>query len=264
MINIFQARYAAGEKISVVTCYDYTFARIMNNSDIDCLLVGDSLGMVIQGNSSTLPVTVEDIIYHTRAVRRGAPDKMIIADMPFLSWSSVENAVLNAGRIMAEGGCDAVKIEGSGEHTLQAIGRMIDAGIPVMGHIGLTPQSVHTLGGYKVQGKTEDQAEKLKLAAKKLTEHGVFAILMEMIPGELGKAITENAGVPTIGIGAGQHTSGQVLVIYDLLGLNPDFNPKYLKKYDNLYERIQGTLNNYNKEIKENLFPEKTNTFGIS
>ena len=261
-LKLFEDKYSNNENISIVTCYDYSFARILNNSLIDCLLVGDSLGMVIQGNDSTLPVEVDDIIYHSRAVRRGAPEKIIIGDMPFLSCSSVEKAVLNAGKIITKGKCDAVKVEGSDDHTLQVIKRLIESGIPVMGHIGLTPQNVHTLGGHKVQGKTPEKAKQLINAAKSLEEIGIFSLLIEMIPEDLAQKITKTAGVPTIGIGAGRFTSGQVLVIYDLLGLNPDFNPRYLKKYTNLYDEIINALNNFDKEVKGNIFPKETNAFG--
>ena len=260
--SLFSERFAKKQKIALVTCYDYTFARLLNDSEADCLLVGDSLGMVIQGNDSTLPVTLDDMIYHCRAVRRGAPDKMVICDMPFLSYQvSVESALVNAGRILAEGNCHAVKIEGHTEHNLAVIRKLSENGIPVMGHIGLTPQSVHTLGGYRVQGKTEDSGMQLVKAATEMEKAGVFSLLLELIPAGLGEMISNTVGVPTIGIGAGNQTHGQVLVLYDLLGLNPGFHPRHLKKYAELGQQTIQAINEYAREVGNGKFPSAENSF---
>lgn len=261
IVNLFRDKSGSGKKISVLTCYDYTFARLLNKSDIDALLVGDSLGMVINGHESTLPVSMEDMIYHCRAVKKGAPDKPIICDMPFMSYqSSVSDAVFNAGRLMKEG-CHAVKLEGADEHTLTVIKRLTESGIPVMGHIGLTPQSVHTLGGFRVQGKDKDSEKMILEAAGKLGAAGAFSLLLEMIPGALAVKITKTVGVPTIGIGAGNHTSGQVLVVYDMLGMDPDFTPKYLKKFAELGKTIIQASNQYHAEVNKASYPGEDNTF---
>jgi len=258
----FRELYRKREMISVVTCYDFSFASIVQKSSVDAILVGDSLGMVIQGQRSTLPVTVDEIIYHTKAVRKGAPDKYIISDLPFLSYQvSVESGLQNVGRIMKETDADAVKLEGASEKTLQIIQEITEAGIPVQGHLGLTPQSVHTLGGFKVQGKTESDADRIIESAEKLQEAGVFSIVLEMVPEELGKKMAESVDVPIIGIGAGRYVSGQVLVIYDLLGMNSAFNPRFLKKYADLNSVIMNALNEYSFEVKDSSFPSDKNVF---
>ncbi len=258
----FRELYRKREMISVVTCYDFSFASIVQKSSVDAILVGDSLGMVIQGQRSTLPVTLDEIIYHTKAVRKGAPDKYIISDLPFLSYQvSVESGLQNVGRIMKETDADAVKLEGASEKTLQIIQEITEAGIPVQGHLGLTPQSVHTLGGFKVQGKTESDADRIIESAEKLQEAGVFSIVLEMVPEELGRKVAESVDVPIIGIGAGRYVSGQVLVIYDLLGMNSAFNPKFLKKYADLNSVIMNALNQYSFEVKDSSFPSDKNVF---
>ncbi len=258
----FRKKYEAKEPISVLTCYDYTFAKLFNETDVDCLLVGDSLGMVIQGNDSTLPVTLDEIIYHTKAVCKGAPSKTIIADLPFLSYqTSVEEGIRSAGRILKETNASCIKLEGDSDLVLEQTKRMTEAGIPVFAHLGLTPQSVHTLGGHRVQGKTESSQTKMIQKARELAEAGAFALLLEMIPEGLGKKITESISIPTIGIGAGRYTSGQVLVMQDVLGLNPDFTPKFLKKYGNLAEAVKTAANLYHKEVSKREFPSESNVF---
>lgn len=262
IVNLFEKKYTSKEKISILTCYDYTFAKLLNSSNIDCILVGDTLGMVIQGNESTLPVSVDDMIYHCRAVKRGAPDKPIICDMPFMSYQiSIEEAIHHAGRLMVEGLCHAIKLEGADEYCLQLIKRLVAIGIPVMAHIGLTPQSVHTLGGFKVQGREEHSRDIIFKEALNLEKAGVFSILMEMVPAELGSKISNAVGVPTIGIGAGNGTGGQVLVLQDMLGMDADFNPKYLKKFANLSAIITNAANQYAKEVMEGSFPDNKNFF---
>jgi 3-methyl-2-oxobutanoate hydroxymethyltransferase len=250
------------QPISVVTCYDYSFARIIQQSDIDSILVGDSLGMVVQGHNSTLPVTLDEMIYHTKAVRRGAPDKFIIIDLPFLSYqTSLEEGIRSAGKAMKESGADAVKLEGGDGDSLELVYRLVEIGIPVMGHLGLTPQSFQTLGGYRVQGKDEKSANLIHTQSLSLQDAGAFSIVLEMIPEVLGERISQELKIPTIGIGAGRKTDGQVLVIYDLLGMNSDFKPKFLKTYANLGETIQTSLDQYHKEVIENSFPTKDNVF---
>jgi 3-methyl-2-oxobutanoate hydroxymethyltransferase len=261
VIQKFFNLYESDEKISVVTCYDYSFARILNLSNVDCVLVGDSLGMVIQGESSTLPVTLEDMIYHTKAVRRGYKG-FVITDLPFLSYqTSFEKGIESAGRILKEAKADAVKLEGADEFVLKQVERLSKIGVPVMGHLGLTPQSFQILGGYKVQGKDLESRKKILKDAKNLQEAGAFSLVLEMIPENLAKEITESLKIPTIGIGAGRYTSGQVLVLQDLLGMNSNFNPKFLKKFTNLEEIVLLALNTYNSEVKKNLFPSQENVF---
>jgi 3-methyl-2-oxobutanoate hydroxymethyltransferase len=250
------------EKISVITCYDASFARLVSKTNIDCILVGDSLGMVIQGFNSTVPVTLDEMIYHTKSVKRGSTNKYVICDLPFLSYhTSLENAVLSAGKVLKETEADAVKLEGASKNILEIINRLTDIGIPVMGHLGLTPQSYQTLGGYRVQGKDTKEAEKIYDDAHALEKAGVFSIVLEMIPSSLGKKISESLTIPTIGIGAGVDTDGQVLVLYDLLGMNNDFDPKFLKKYANLEEIIKNSLNTYHEETINSAFPKPENSF---
>ena len=250
------------QKISIVTCYDYSFATILSESDIDCILVGDSLGMVIQGYNSTLPVTLDEMIYHTKAVKRGSGKKWVVCDLPFLSYQiSIEQCIESCGRVLKETNCDAVKIEGADEILLEAIHRMQKIGIPVMGHLGLTPQSFQVLGGFRVQGKDESSAKQIYEDAKALEKAGVFSIVLEMLPESLGKKISESITANTIGIGAGKFTDGQVLVLQDLLGMNKNFNPKFLKKYADLSRIISESINQYNKEVKEELFPNSETTF---
>lgn len=260
----FRKKYEAKEPISVITCYDYSFAKLFDQTDIDCLLVGDSLGMVIQGQNSTLPVTLDDIIYHTKAVCKGAPSKTVIADLPFLSYqTSVEEGIRSAGRILKETDASCIKLEGDSDLIIEQTRRMSESGIPVFAHLGLTPQSVHTLGGHRVQGKTEEAQNRMVTKAKELAEAGAFALLLEMIPEELGKKITESIQIPTIGIGAGRFTSGQVLVMQDVLGMNPDFQPKFLKKYANLSSVVIDAVNGYHKEVSKAEFPSETNVFNL-
>ncbi len=262
IIQFFKEAKQTEKKISVVTCYDYSFAKIISETNIDSILVGDSLGMVIQGHSSTLPVTLEDIIYHTKAVKRGASNKFIIADLPFLSYQiSTEQCILSSGRILKETDADAVKVEGATDEILEAIFKLQKMGVPVMGHLGLTPQSFQVLGGYKVQGKDENQANEILSDAKKLEQAGVYSIVLEMLPASLGEKISKELKIPTIGIGAGLNTDGQVLVLQDLLGMNESFTPKFLKKFANLNQITKNAINEYNKEVKEKTFPSRENSF---
>jgi len=249
------------EKIVMLTAYDYPMGAMMDRAGIDIVLVGDSLGMVVLGHENTLPVTMDDIIHHASAVVRGCRRPMVIGDMPFMSYQvSVEDAVRNAGRLMKEAGVDAVKLEGGCE-VVDAVRRMVDAGIPVMGHLGLTPQSVNMLGGYKVQGKTVDSAQKIIDDALALQDAGVFALLLECIPAELGKIVTGKVDVPVIGIGAGPDCDGQCLVTPDMLGLFDRFVPTFVKQYLNLGEQIESALAQYAADVREVRFPEPRHCF---
>jgi len=250
-----------GDRITMVTCYDASFARLCDRGGADVLLVGDSLGMVVQGESTTLPVTIEDIIYHTRAVRRGVTRSHVVADMPFMSYQGgLQGALQNAGRLLKEGGAESVKLEG-GEEICEAVDKMVRAGIPVMGHVGLTPQSVHAMGGFKIQGKEPDSARAILRDAKALQDAGAYAVVLEGMPVELARVITAQLSIPTIGIGAGPDCNGQVLVIYDLLGMNPDFAPKFVKKYAELGTMIPAAVAAFKQEVVSGEFPGEAHSF---
>jgi len=260
-VSVLREKVAAGNKLSMVTAYDYPSARMVDEAGLDMILVGDSLGMVMLGYDTTLPVTMDDLVHHTRAVCRGARNTFVVADMPFLSYHvSVEQAVINAGRLIQEGGAQAVKLEG-GKERLEVVKRIIAAEIPVMGHLGLTPQSVNQFGGFKVQGKNKEQAEKVLSDALLLEEAGVFAIVLECVPAPLAALITEKLSVPTIGIGAGAGCDGQVLVWHDLLGITQDMRPRFVKKYADLHESIVGALQQYKTEVEEGQFPAAEHSF---
>lgn len=255
---------AEGRPITMLTAYDYSLARMVDNAGIDLILVGDSLGNVILGYDSTLPVTMEDMIHHVKAVCRGVSRAMVVADMPFLSYQvSIEEAVRNAGRFLKETGAQSVKLEG-GQEVAGAVRAIVNAGIPVVGHLGLTPQSIHQLGGFKVQGKDEPAAKKLIADAMALEEAGVFSIVLECVPTPLARLVTEQIQVATIGIGAGPYCDGQVLVIHDLLGLYPRTSPKFVKKYVNLHENIASALKQYKDEVGARTFPGPEHSFGMS
>jgi len=249
-------------KLVVVTCYDATFSRLLSATSVDAILVGDSLGNVIQGRSDTLEVTLEDVIYHTRCVRRGVgPDMHVVADMPFMTFQvNADEALRNAGRLLAEGRANAVKLEG-GVRVAEAISRMTAAGIPVMGHVGLTPQSFNEFGGFRVQGRDAEAAARIVEDAKAVAAAGAYSIVLEGMPAELASEVTRAVDIPTIGIGASVNCDGQVLVLYDLLGMCPDFNPKFLKKYENLAARIIGAVDRYGAEVREGVFPGLEHSF---
>ncbi|PZR11481.1 MAG: 3-methyl-2-oxobutanoate hydroxymethyltransferase [Archangium gephyra] len=251
----------AGQKICMVTAYDATFARLFDEAGADVLLVGDSVGMVVQGHESTLPVTMDQMVYHSRAVVRGTKRAHVVGDMPFMSYqNSVEEAVRNAGRLVVEGGVGSVKLEG-GQEFAEVISRIVRASIPVMGHLGLTPQSVHKMGGYVVQGRDEDTARKLVADAVALEQAGCYSIVLEGVPMELARTITEKLSIPVIGIGAGKHCDGQVLVSYDLLGLNPHFKPKFVKHYATLGESVKEAAGSYFDEVRSGSFPDEAHSF---
>lgn len=246
----------------MVTAYDATFARMFEDAGIDILLVGDSLGMVVQGLDSTLPVTVDEVIYHCRAVARSARRAHVVGDMPFLSWQlSSEQALRNAGRFLSEGGAQSVKLEG-GVGAAPTIERIVQAGIPVMAHVGLTPQSVHAMGGFRVQGRTEETAARVLADAKAVAEAGAYALVLEGIPSDLAQEISAEVAIPTIGIGAGPHCDGQVLVCYDLLGLTPDLKPKFVKRYAEFFEEGVDAARRYRDEVRAGVFPSEEFSFG--
>ena len=250
-----------GEKITVLTAYDYGMASILDESDIDIILVGDSLGMVVLGYDTTLPVTMEDMLHHTKAVSRAAQNALIVADMPFLSYQiSPTTALANAGRFLQEANAQAVKLEGGREYA-EIVQKITSAGIPVMAHLGLTPQSIHQIGGYKVQGKKEDAARKIVEDAKILEEAGAFSLVLECIPEGLASEITHSLTIPTIGIGAGVNCDGQVLVINDMLGIYERFTPKHVKKYANLNLEIKKAVKTYIAEVKHGTFPDSEHSF---
>lgn len=260
-INSFRARKAKGQKITMLTAYDYSTARLLDEAGIDVLLVGDSLGMVVQGNDTTLSVTVDEMIYHAKAVRRAAKNAFVLVDMPFLSYHiSAADAVRNAGRIIKETGADAVKVEGGG-HVTEAISAILRAQIPVVGHLGLTPQSVNVFGGFKAQGKEKEQAQQIIDQAKQLEQTGVSAIVLECVPRELAHIVTETISIPTIGIGAGEYCDGQVLVINDMLGMSADFSPKFVKRFANAGETIKNAVKDYIREINDGVFPTEQHGF---
>ncbi|MBL8680385.1 MAG: 3-methyl-2-oxobutanoate hydroxymethyltransferase [Myxococcales bacterium] len=258
-----KATRARGERIAMVTAYDATFARMMDQAGVDAMLVGDSLGMVIQGQGSTLPVTLDEIIYHSRAVVRGTRRAHVIGDMPFLSYQCALDAALqSAGRLVKEGGVESVKLEG-GREIAETIYRMVRMGIPVVGHVGLMPQRVHAMGGFKVQGRNGDDAESILEDAIAVSQAGAFMVVVEGVPAELGARITRSIDVPTIGIGAGVDCDGQVLVSYDLLGLNDTMKPKFVKRYEELFARGVEATKAYVSEVRSAAFPAVEHTFGL-
>lgn len=252
-----------GTKVTMLTAYDYSTAKLINDAGINSILVGDSLGNVMLGYEDTISVTMEDMIHHAKAVAKGAPDALVVVDMPFLSYqTSVYDAVVNAGRLMKEGRANAVKLEG-GTAIAPAIRAIVDAGIPVCGHIGLTPQSVNAFGGHKVQGKTEQAAKKLLEDALAVEAAGAFAVVIEAVPEKLATLITQRLSIPTIGIGAGSGCDGQVLVYQDLLGMFSDFVPKFVKRFANVGEIMTAAFRQYDEEVKNGSFPAKEHTYAI-
>jgi 3-methyl-2-oxobutanoate hydroxymethyltransferase len=244
-----------GRKITMLTAYDATMARLLDRTGIDAILVGDSLGMVVLGYETTLPVTLDAMVHHTRAVAKGARRALVIADMPFLSYQvSLPEAVRNAGRLMQEGGAAAVKLEG-GRAVADVVGRLVEIGIPVMGHVGLTPQSVHQFGGFRRVGKSSQEAENVMEGARILQQAGAFAVVLESIPDEVARAITQELAIPTIGIGAGPHCDGQVLVSYDAFGLYDEFTPPFVKRYAELGKAIVKATNEYVSDVRDGRFP---------
>lgn len=259
----FQQAKENGEKLTMLTAYDYSTAKLIDEAGANSILVGDSLGNVILGYEDTISVTMEDMIHHGAAVARGAKNALVVIDMPFMSYqTSVYDALVNAGRLMKEGRGDAVKLEG-GVEVCPQIKAIVDAGIPVCAHIGLTPQSINAFGGFKVQGKSEAAAKKLLEDAKAVEEAGAFAVVIEGVPAKIAALITEQLHIPTIGIGAGKDCDGQVLVYQDMLGMFSDFTPKFVKRYANIGEVMKEAFQNYIKEVQDGVFPAEENTYKV-
>ncbi len=253
-----------GKKIVMLTAYDAPSARILSECGVDMILVGDSVGNTLLGYESTVPVTMDDVVHHSAAVARARPNALIVGDMPFMSYKvSEEQALENCALMLQEGGSEAVKIEGAGR-VVDIVRAVVDSGIPVMGHIGLTPQSIFEFGGYRIQGKTAETAEKLIRQATQLEEAGAFSIVVELVPSDTAKKITESVGIPTIGIGAGPHCDGQVLVLHDMLGLFQDFKPKFVKRYANIREVIENAVKEYSAEVREGKFPSEEFSFEMT
>ena len=263
-VSYFMQAKREGRPVTMLTAYDFPMARLVDAAGIDSILVGDSLGNVVLGYGSTIPVTMDDMVHHVKAVTRGVQRALVVADMPFLSYHlSREESVRNAGRMLQEGGAQAVKLEG-GQEVAEAIKAMVTAGIPVVGHLGLTPQSVLTMGGYKVQGKDEAAARKLLDDARAVQEAGAFALVLECVPTPLARLVTEKLDITTIGIGAGPYCDGQVLVTHDLLGLYGGNSPKFVKRYANLNEDIMKALQSYGEEVGSRSFPGPEHGFSMS
>jgi len=257
----FKRKKLSAEKITMLTAYDYTMARIVDEGDIDAILVGDSLGMAVLGYESTVPVTMEEMLHHTKAVRRGTHRAFLIADMPFMSYqTSDEEAVRNAGRFVKEAGAEAVKIEGGAE-VVSRIKAILNAGIPVLGHIGLTPQSVNKLGGYKVQGRSPDSGKELLKSAVSLERAGSFAVVLECVPKVLARKITDKLTIPTLGIGAGKDCDGQVLVTHDIIGYFDKFKPKFVKQYAKINASIVEAVNSFKQDVETGTFPDDEHSF---
>jgi len=253
--NSLQEMKQNGEKISMLTAYDYTLAKIVDSADIDIILVGDSASNVMAGHETTLPITLNEMIYHAASVVRATNRCLVVVDMPFGSYQgNSKEALSNAIRIMKESGGHSVKLEG-GSEIIESVERILTAGIPVMGHLGLTPQSIYKFGTYTVRAKEEEEAEKLIEDAKLLEKTGCFAIVLEKVPAKLGKRVSESVSIPIIGIGAGANVDGQVLVLHDMLGMNHEFNPRFLRRYLNLYDDITGAVQNYISDVKSENFP---------
>lgn len=262
-VTTFQQAKRNGEKLTMLTAYDYSMAKLIDEAGVNSILVGDSLGNVILGYDDTVSVTMEDMIHHGAAVARGAKEALVIIDMPFMSYqTSVQDALVNAGRLMKEGRAGAVKLEG-GTRVAPQIEAIVSAGIPVCGHIGLTPQSIHAFGGFKVQGKSEDTARKLLEDAKAVEEAGAFAVVIEGVPKKLADLITKQLRIPTIGIGAGNGCDGQVLVYQDMLGMFSDFTPKFVKRFADIGEVMKEAFGNYIKEVKSGTFPAEEHEYTV-
>ncbi len=260
-VQHFARKKQRGEKLHMITCYDATFARLIDASAIDAILVGDSLGNVVQGHENTLPVTVDDVVYHTRAVTRACNRVQVVADLPFGSYQvSPEQGLANAVRLVQQGRAHAVKLEG-GERVAETVRRIVETGVPVMGHLGFTPQSVHGFGGYRVQGRDEAAAERLAADARALEQAGVYAVVFEMVPADLATRLTQALSVPTIGIGAGAGCDGQVLVLHDFLGLDERFNPRFLKKYRDYATDVRAALDEYCADVDAGTYPAEEHSF---
>ena len=262
-VSTFQRLKDSGEKIAMLTAYDYSTAQILDKAEIDAILVGDSLAMVVLGHENTYNITIDEMLIFIKAVARGAKNSFIIGDMPFMSYNlSVEQGLENAGK-MIKTGANAVKLEGCNDHIVNLVKRCTESGIPVLGHLGFTPQLMNTIGGHKIQGKTSDKIEAILESAKKLQEAGCFGIVLELMPSDSAKYITDNLKIPTIGIGAGVNCSGQIVVIDDILGKFTDFTPKFIKKYANLHDEIMKGVETYKQEVNSMIFPSQKESFEL-
>ena len=262
-VSSFQELKDRSEKIALLTAYDYSTAQVLDKAEIDGILVGDSLAMVALGYENTYNISIDEMLIFIKAVARGAKNSFIIGDMPFMSYNlSVEQGLENAGK-MIKAGANAVKLEGCNEHILTLVKRCVESGIPVLGHLGFTPQLMNTIGGHKVQGKTSDKIEAILESAKKLQAAGCFAIVLELMTTEGAKYITENLNIPTIGIGGGKYCSGQIVVTDDIMGKFTDFTPKFIKKYANLHDEVLNAVQQYKNEVKEGIFPSEKESFEI-
>ena len=262
-VSTFLSMKQNGERLTEITSYDYTTAKLVEKAGINAILVGDSLGMTMMGYDTTLPVTMEDMIHHSACVVRACENTMVIMDMPFMSYNlTVEQGLENASK-MIKAGASGVKLEGCNEHILNLVRRCVESGIPVLGHLGFTPQLMNTIGGHKIQGKTSEKIEQILESAQKLEEAGCFAIVLELMPSDSAKYITENLKIPTIGIGAGKDCSGQIVVTDDILGKFTDFTPKFVKKYANLHDTVLNSVEMYKREVKEEIFPSEKESFKL-
>jgi 3-methyl-2-oxobutanoate hydroxymethyltransferase len=262
-VRRFQEMKKRGERIVMLTAHDALFARLLEQEGVDLILVGDSLSQVVLGYDSTLPVTLDQMIHHAAAVRRGARESFIVVDLPFLSYQvSVDETIRNAGRVLKEAGVQAVKLEGGDPRTCQMVDALVTAGIPVMGHLGLRPQSIHAIGGYRVQGRGEQEAKKLVAHARALEQAGAFSIVLELVPAALAQEVTDEIAIPTIGIGAGAGCNGQVLVLYDALGLNAGFRPKFLKQFADLEDAARAGIRAFAEEVRAGTYPGPEHSFG--
>ena len=263
-VSTFQRLKDGGEKIAMLTAYDYSTAQVLDKAEVDAILVGDSLAMVVLGHENTYNITIDEMLIFIKAVSRGAKNSFIIGDMTFMCYNlSIEQGLENAGK-MIKAGANAVKLEGCNEHILELVKRCVESGVPVLGHLGFTPQLMNTIGGHKIQGKTSDKIETILESAKKLQEAGCFGIVLELMPSESAKYITENLTIPTIGIGAGVYCSGQIVVIDDILGKFTDFTPKFVKKYANLHDEILKGVETYKQEVKSMIFPSSKESFELN
>jgi 3-methyl-2-oxobutanoate hydroxymethyltransferase len=260
--TVLELRRKKGERLAMLTAYDFPTARLVSEAGVDLILVGDSLGMVVLGYDSTVPVTMDDMVHHTRATRRGAPQAFVVADMPFLSYASAQDALSNAARLMKDAGADSVKVEG-GVEVVPVVEALVRAGVPVLGHVGLTPQTASALGGYKLQGKDEAQARKIVDDAVALDAAGCWGVVLELVPAPLAKLITERIGIPTIGIGAGPDCDGQVLVFHDMVGLFSGFTPTFVKRYTEAGAAIRKAVERYAEEVRSGAFPAGNQSFGM-
>jgi 3-methyl-2-oxobutanoate hydroxymethyltransferase len=260
--TVLELKRKKGQRLAMLTAYDFPTARLVAEAGVDLILVGDSLGMVVLGYDSTVPVTVDDMVHHTKAARRGAPDAFLIADMPFLSYGTVPEALANAARLMKEAHADSVKLEG-GVEVMPIVEALVRAGVPVMGHVGLTPQTASALGGYKLQGKDEAQARRIVDDAVALEAAGCWGVVLELVPAPLAKLITERIAIPTIGIGAGADCDGQVLVFHDMVGLFSGFTPTFVKRYAEVGDTIRDAVSRYAAEVRSGAFPAGGQSFGM-